>query len=97
MGQESLPIVIGKDRTHRLLKQLLILSLAVLLFAPVMALTTTLAHGVIFSVFYLAWIVQAFEKNWIVPGFRFEFLVETVFPFTASISFFWHIFFYTTL
>ena len=96
VGQESLPIVIGKERTHRLLKQLLILSLAVLLFAPVMKLTTTLAHGVIFSVFYLAWIVQAFEKNWIVPGFRFEFLVETVFPFTAGIALCWHLFFYTT-
>jgi 4-hydroxy-3-methylbut-2-enyl diphosphate reductase len=96
VGQESLPIVIGKDRTQHLLKQLLILSLAVLLFAPVMKLTTSLAHGVIFSVFYLAWIVQAFEKNWILPGFRFEFLVETVFPFTAGITLFWHLFFYTT-
>ena len=96
VGQESLPIVIGKDKTHRLLKHLLILSLAVLLFAPVMKLTTTLAHGVIFSVFYLAWVVQAFEKSWFVPGFRFEFLVETVFPFTAGISLLWHLFFYTS-
>jgi 4-hydroxy-3-methylbut-2-enyl diphosphate reductase len=95
VGQESLPIVIGKGRTQRLLKQFLIFSLAVLLFAPVMKLTTTLAHGVIFSVFYLAWIVQSFEKNWIVPGVRFEFLVETVFPFTAGVSFFWNLFFYT--
>jgi len=95
VGQESLPIVIGKDRALRLLKQLLILSLAVLLFAPVMKLTTTLAHGVILSVLYMGWVVQAFEKHWIVPGFRFEFIVETIFLFTAGVSLVWHVFFYT--
>jgi len=95
VGQESLPIVIGKDRTLRLLKQLLILSLAILLFAPVMRLTTTLAHGIILSVLYMAWVVQAFEKDWIVPGFRFEFVVETIFLFSAGVSLVWHVFFYT--
>jgi (E)-4-hydroxy-3-methyl-but-2-enyl pyrophosphate reductase len=95
VGQESLPIVIGKDSTLRLLKQLLVLSLAILLFAPIMKLTTTLAHGIILSVLYMAWVVQAFEKDWIVPGFRFEFIVETIFLFSAGVSLVWHVFFLT--
>jgi 4-hydroxy-3-methylbut-2-enyl diphosphate reductase len=93
VGQESLPIYIGKDKTLRLLKHLLILSLAVLLFAPIMRLTTTLAHGVILSVFYMGWVIQGFEQKWIVPGFRFEFLVETIFLFTAAVSLVWYLFF----
>jgi len=95
VGHESLPLVIGKEKSLRLLKQLLILSLAVLLFAPVMKLTTSLANGLILTVFYLAWVVQAFDKHWIVPGFRFEFLVESVFVLTAGIAGIWHLFFYS--
>lgn len=95
VGHESLPLVIGKEKSLRLLKQLLMLSLAVLLFAPIMKLTTSLANGLILTVFYLAWFVQAFDRHWIVPGFRFEFLVESVFVFTAAIAAIWHIFFYS--
>ncbi len=91
VGQESLPIVLGEKRSLSILKQLLMISFAVLLFAPVMDLATTLAHSLILSVFYMAWVVQAFEKHWIVPGFRFEFLVETIFLFTAGVSFVWQL------
>jgi hypothetical protein len=35
---------------------------------------------------------MAFEKRWVVPGFRFEFLVETVFLFTAVVSLVWQLF-----
>jgi len=92
VGQESLPIVIGEKTSLRILKQLLFLSFATLLFAPIMHLTTSLAYGLTLSVFYMASVVQSFEKNWMVPGFRFEFLVETIFPFTAVISVAWHVF-----
>jgi len=91
VGQESLPIVLGEKKTLRLLKQLLVVSLAVLLFAPVMHLATTLAYGMILSVFYMAGVVQALEKDWMVPGFRFEFLVETIFLFTAGIALVWRL------
>lgn len=91
VGQESLPIVLGEKKTLRLLKQLLVVSLAVLLFAPVMHLATTLAYGMILSVFYMAGVVQALEKDWIVPGCRFEFLVETIFLFTAGIALVWQL------
>ncbi len=92
VGQESLPIVIGEKKSLRMLKQILMLCLAVLLFAPIMGLTTTLAYGLVFSVIYMAWVVQAFERHWILPGFRFEFLVETIFVFTAMVAFVWQSF-----
>lgn len=92
VGQESLPIVLGEKKTLRMLKELLVISLGVLLFAPIMTLTTTLAYGLILSVLYLSWVVHAFEKRWVVPGFRFEFLVETVFLFTAVVSLVWQLF-----
>ena len=92
VGQESLPIVLGEKKTLQMLKQLLVISLGVLLFAPIMTLTTTLAYGLILSVLYLSWVVHAFEKRWVVPGFRFEFLVETVFLFTAVVSLVWQLF-----
>jgi 4-hydroxybenzoate polyprenyltransferase len=91
VGQESLPIVLGERKTLRLLKRLLVISLAVLLFAPLMHLATTLAYGMILSVFYMAGVVQALERDWMVPGFRFEFLVETIFVFTAGVALVWRL------
>jgi 4-hydroxy-3-methylbut-2-enyl diphosphate reductase len=92
VGQESLPILLGEKKALQLLKSLLVIALAVLLFAPVMHLANSLAYGMILSIFYLAGVVQAFERHWVVPGFRFEFLVETVFVFTAAVSFVWRLF-----
>ncbi len=92
VGQESLPILLGEEKTIKVLKQLLVISLAVLLFAPVMQLGNNLAYGMILSVFYMAGVIHAFERFWVVTGFRFEFLVETIFVFTAAVSFVWQLF-----
>jgi 4-hydroxy-3-methylbut-2-enyl diphosphate reductase len=92
VGQDSLPIVLGEKKSLAVLKQLLFLIFAALVFSPVMNLTTTLAYGWTLSIFYMAAVVRAFEKSWMVPGFRFEFVVETVFPFTALVSVIWFLF-----
>ena len=91
VGQESLPILLGERKTFRILKQLLVIFLAALIFAPMMHLATTLAYGMILTVFYMSQILMAFEKHWVVPGFRFEFLVETLFVFTAMVSGMWQL------
>ena len=91
VGQESLPIVLGETKTFRILKQILTIFLAALVLAPLMHLTTTLAYGMILSVFYMAATLVAFERRWVVPGFRFEFLVETLFVFTAVVSALWRL------
>ena len=91
VGQESLPIVLGDRKTLRLLKQLLALSLALLVVAPLAQVATTLAYYLILSVCYMAGVVRALERDWIVPGFRFEFLVETIFVFTAGVSVLWQL------
>jgi 4-hydroxy-3-methylbut-2-enyl diphosphate reductase len=89
VGQESLPIVLGENTTFRILKQILTIFLVALILAPLMHLTTTLAYGMILSVFYMAAILVAFERRWVVPGFRFEFLIETLFVFTVVVSVLW--------
>lgn len=91
VGQESLPIVLGERKTFRILKQILAIFLAALILAPWMHLATTLAYGMILSVFYMAAILVAFERRWVVPGFRFEFQVETLFVFTAAVSALWRL------
>ncbi|MCK4390774.1 MAG: 4-hydroxy-3-methylbut-2-enyl diphosphate reductase [Desulfobacterales bacterium] len=92
VGQESLAIILGERKTVRILKQLLVIFLAVLVFAPMMHLTTTLAYGIILSLFYMAALLVAFERHSVVPGLRFEFSVETVFVFTAIVSCVWQLF-----
>jgi len=91
VGQESLPIVLGERRTLRILKQLLIIFLGALIFAPMMHLTTTLAYCMILSIFYMAAVLMSFERRWVVAGLRFEFLVETLFVFTAIVSGIWRL------
>jgi hypothetical protein len=39
----------------------------------------------------MAVVLAAFERQWVVPGFRFEFLVETLFVFTAIVSGLWQL------
>ena len=92
VGQESLPIVLGEKKTFRILKQILAIFLIALILAPLMHLTTTLAYGMILSVFYMVVLLVAFERRWVVPGFRFEFLIETLFVFTLVVSALWHLF-----
>ena len=92
VGQESLPIMLGERKTFRILKQILTIFLVALILAPLMHLTTTLAYGMILSVFYMVAVLVALERRWIVPGFRFEFLVETFFVFTVVVSALWDLF-----
>jgi hypothetical protein len=40
----------------------------------------------------MAAILVAFERRWVVPGFRFEFLVDTLFVFTVVVSALWRVF-----
>lgn len=89
VGQESLPIMLGERKTLRILKQLLTIFLGALIFAPMMHLTTTLAYGMVLSIFYMTAVLMAFERRWVVAGLRFEFLVETLFVFTAIVSGIW--------
>ncbi|MDY6989060.1 MAG: 4-hydroxy-3-methylbut-2-enyl diphosphate reductase [Thermodesulfobacteriota bacterium] len=91
VGQESLPIVLGERKTLRLLKQFLALSFALLVIAPLLQAATTLAFCLVLSVCYMAGVLWAIEKDWIVPGFRFEFLVESIFVFTAGVSLLWQL------
>lgn len=91
VGQESLPTILGEKKVLALLKQVLIFSMGACLFAPIMGLASTLSYGLVLSLLYLGWSIQAFEKRWILPGSKFEFLVETVFPFTALLSLVWQL------
>ena len=43
----------------------------------------------ILPVFYMGAMLTAFERNWVVPGFQFELIVETLFVFTAVVSGLW--------
>ncbi len=91
VGQESIAIVLGEQKSFCILKLLLVIFFAALIIAPVIHLTTTLAYGLILPIFYIAALVMAFERHWVVPGFRFEFLVETLFVFTALVSSLWQL------
>lgn len=89
VGQESLPIVLGERKTYRLLKYLLAAFLAAFILAPTIGLATSLAYVMVLPVFYMAAMLTAFEKKWVLPGFQFELVVETLFVFTAVVSGLW--------
>jgi len=91
VGHESLPIVIGEKKTLYLLKHLLLISFAVLLVAPIMQVASTASYGLLLSVLYLAAIVKVFEQQVLLPGLRFEFLIETIFVFTAAVCAVWQL------
>jgi len=79
VGKETIPILIGEHRAMRLLKILLLVSLAILLMGSLSGLFTGLGYVIAVCPLLMFLIIAASEKETMIPGLHFEFLMETQF------------------
>jgi (E)-4-hydroxy-3-methyl-but-2-enyl pyrophosphate reductase len=79
VGKETIPILIGEHRAMRLLKILLLVSLAILLIGSFSGVFTRLGYVIVVCPLLMFLIIAASEKETMLPGIHFEFLVETQF------------------
>jgi 4-hydroxy-3-methylbut-2-enyl diphosphate reductase len=92
VGKETIPIMIGEERTMRLLKSILFINCGILLLSSAFHLISSLGFAILFCPIFLFIALSAHERSYILPGFRLEFLVETHFVLAGVISFVWTLF-----
>ena len=89
VGKETIPIVLGEKRTGRLLKYLLIALFLELCVSSALGIFSTLGFALgLYSLSFLL-VIFAHERNYMLPGFRLAFLVESHFILAGVITLLW--------
>lgn len=89
VGKETIPILLGEKRSMRILKIILIVLPATLVFSSAFQLTSSLGFFLIICPLLISIIIFTYERALMFPGIRLEFLLETQFLVAGIISFVW--------
>jgi 4-hydroxy-3-methylbut-2-enyl diphosphate reductase len=89
VGKETIPILLGEKRSMRILKIILMVLTATLVFSSIFQWTSSLGFALILCPIFIAIIIFVYERALMFPGIRLEFLLETQFLLAGVISFFW--------
>jgi 4-hydroxy-3-methylbut-2-enyl diphosphate reductase len=76
VGVESLPITLGEKKTLSLLKGVILSSAIVLIFPPLLGLTSPFSYILALALTPLSYCLWRYEKGFVTPGPRIEFLLE---------------------
>jgi len=89
VGRATIPILLGEKRTTRLLKIMLTLIFATLLLSSAFQLISTLGFLLTLCPVFIFVILSAYERGYMLPGIRLEFLVESHFILAGIITIIW--------
>ncbi len=92
VGKETLATLLGENRTMRLLKVVQILGISLLVLSTVFGFISSLGFALVMSPVLLFFILLAYERGYVLPGIRLEFLIETLFPLAGVVAFVWWVF-----
>jgi len=93
VGKETLATLLGEKRTTRLLKAVQLFSVSILLLSTVFGFTSSLGFALLICPVLLFFVLIAYERGYVLPGIRLEFLVETLFPLAGVVAFVWSVYF----
>jgi 4-hydroxy-3-methylbut-2-enyl diphosphate reductase len=91
VGRATIPILLGEKRTMRLLKIMLTVILATLLLSSAFQFISTLGFLLALCPVFIFVILSAYERGYMLPGIRLEFLVETHFVLAGIITIIWSV------
>jgi len=89
VGRETLPIVLGEKSTILILKSTLTILATAGILASMVQLTTNLGYALAICPLFFLTLIMLYEKGYLMPSLRLEFLVETHFLITGIISGIW--------
>ncbi|MBF0224187.1 MAG: 4-hydroxy-3-methylbut-2-enyl diphosphate reductase [Desulfobacterales bacterium] len=89
VGKETIPILLGEDRSIYLLKFMLGLILIMQIIASILHITTPLGYALTLYPIFMFAVLIAQENKYLLPGVKQEFYVENLFAITGLISFIW--------
>ncbi len=93
VGKETLATLLGENRTMRLLKTVQIFSIFILLLSAVFGFVSSLGFALLMCPVLLFFVLIAYERGYVLPGIRLEFLIETLFPLAGVVAFVWSVYF----
>jgi len=89
VGKETIAVLLGEQRSMRLLRTLAVVSLAVLLLGCALQLFTNLGILLTVSPLIVMLIMRAYRQGYLLPGVRLEFLVDTHFVIAGLVTLLW--------
>jgi 4-hydroxy-3-methylbut-2-enyl diphosphate reductase len=89
VGRETIPILIGEKRTLRLLKYILLFMVAFLILSSSFAIISRIGYILFICPLFLFFVLTVYEQDYMLPGTRIEFLVETHFVLAGVIALLW--------
>lgn len=87
VGKETIPILLGPDRSLRLLKGTLVGTLVILFSAALIGVFSPLAYILSICSIFLWFVVMIYEQGRILPGIKLELMVDSLFLITGVITF----------
>jgi 4-hydroxy-3-methylbut-2-enyl diphosphate reductase len=89
VGTETLPIILGEKKTLTLLKIILFLSAAILVFSPGLNLVGPFSFVMLLPLCALSFCVLSYERRWLYSGTTLEALVEGTFFLAGLLALIW--------
>ena len=89
VGKETIPILLGEKGSLRLLKGMLILITVVLFLSSAFHIISSLGFILVICPVSMFLVFSAYERGYMLPGIRLEFLVETHFILAGIITLLW--------
>jgi (E)-4-hydroxy-3-methyl-but-2-enyl pyrophosphate reductase len=89
VGQETIAILLGENRSMRLLQFMLIIQIAMLPLAGMFQFISSLGFALTLCPIFLLVVLKVFKKSVLLPGVKLEFLVETLFVMAGLIALLW--------
>ena len=91
VGTETLPILLGKRKTLKFIKILLICTGMLLFVSPMFKLSTLFCYFLFLSLIPLFLWVMAYEKRWFNPGIKLEAAVDANFVLAGLLALIWRL------
>lgn len=89
VGKETLPILLGKERTFVLLGGILVASMLLIAAAAAIGMASRLGFWLTLCPLVMLLLVSAYSKGRMLPGMRLEFMVESLFVMAGGIALAW--------
>ncbi|MCJ7771810.1 MAG: 4-hydroxy-3-methylbut-2-enyl diphosphate reductase [Desulfobacterales bacterium] len=92
VGKETIPLLLGEKRARRVLKGILVIISIVLFVSSAIGLLPSLGFFLVLCPLLMLLMLTSYERVYLLPGVRLEFLVETNFIISGAIAFLWSLF-----
>ena len=92
VGKETIPILIGARRSMQLLKILLLCLSAMVFLLSAFGVFSTLGFGLAVCPLIMLLVILAHEKEYMLPGIKMEFIMESTVVFSGVVTLIWFCF-----